>query len=421
MIVRKTPVESEVGRLVCSVGGALGAGLKPKEILRSNQFTETMLLLSTHLSYRDTTELLNRCYHRDPADEFKVMTQCDLVSKSGAMIQSELSELATCIFKEEFPDMTGTMPTQQQQLAERFPADTWPTEDEAERAQLAWLISRYNEGKEPPLQITGRDLIDKVEVSDWNAVYISADEVGVKHQKDQRKDGGYKKGKIVENTVIHVEARGRSYILTGINMKEAMRTLLAFLIRNDLLVGRSLYFFTDGAQNIRRSIEETFSFAPYTIILDWFHLDKRMYELLSMALKGSKETKHRLKNDVSALLWAGNVGGAISYLKALPDSRVRNQERLAEAIAYLERKRPYIACSALRSLTGLRNSSNPAEKANDIIVAERQKHNGMSWSYSGSCALASVSAVQRNGELHDWIHGQPLAFRLSDRAGTLAA
>ena len=63
----------------------------------------------------------------------------------------------------------------------------------------------------------------------------------------------------------------------------------------------------------------------------------------------------------------------------------------------------------------LRNSSNPAEKANDLIVAERQKHNGMRWSYSGSCALASVSALQRNGELHDWIHGQPLAFRLSDR------
>lgn len=362
-------MESEAGRLECPVGGALGAALKPREILRSNQFTETTMILSTCLSFRDMTMLLNRCYHRDAGDELKVMTQSDLVGRYGAMIQTEVSELATKAFKDEFPDMTGTTPTQQQ-LAERFTAATRPAasaEDEAARDQRAWLISRYNEGKEPPLQITRRDLIDKVEASEWNSVYICVDEVGVRHQKDQRKDGGHKDGKIVENTVIHVAARGSSYVLTGTDMKEAMRTLLAFLIRNDLIEGRSLYFFTDGAQNIRRNIEDMFAFTQHTIILDWFHLDKRMNELLSMALKGSKETKRRLKNDVSALLWPGNVDGAIAYLKALPAFRVRSQEKLEDAITYLERKRPYIACSALRSLTGLRNSSNSAEKADDLL------------------------------------------------------
>ena len=35
---------------------------------------------------------------------------------------------------------------------------------------------------------------------------------------------------------------------------------------------------------------------------------------------------------------------------------------------------------ALRANLGLRNSSNPVEKANDLVVAGRQKHNGMAWS-----------------------------------------
>jgi hypothetical protein len=35
---------------------------------------------------------------------------------------------------------------------------------------------------------------------------------------------------------------------------------------------------------------------------------------------------------------------------------------------------------AVRRQLGLRNSSNRGEKANDLLVAARQKHNGMSWS-----------------------------------------
>lgn len=56
-------------------------------------------------------------------------------------------------------------------------------------------------------------------------------------------------------------------------------------------------------------------------MLDWYHLEKKMTELLSMALKGSKDARHEIRNA-------------------------------------LNRK--------------------PVEKANDLIVAGRQKHNGMS-------------------------------------------
>ena len=37
------------------------------------------------------------------------------------------------------------------------------------------------------------------------------------------------------------------------------------------------------------------------------------------------------------------------------------------------------------------------------VVATRQKHNGMSWSKSGSDALAIITAARINGELENWM------------------
>ena len=59
---------------------------------------------------------------------------------------------------------------------------------------------------------------------------------------------------------------------------------------------------------------------------------------------------------------------------------------------------------------GLRISSNPVEKANDIVVAQRQKHNGMSWSETGSGALAQISALFHNDGLALWLDENRLSI-----------
>ena len=69
----------------------------------------------------------------------------------------------------------------------------------------------------------------------------------------------------------------------------------------------------------------------------------------------------------------------------------------------------------LRDALGLRNSSNRGEKADDLIVANRQKHNGMSWSDAGSSSLASVSAVLHNYEMDNWIKHGMLSLQLVTR------
>ena len=146
-------------------------------------------------------------------------------------------------------------------------------------------------------------------------VYISVDEVGVKHQKEERKQAVEKQGVYVWNTVAVIQSAGKSYTLTGKDAGEVFRNLLAYLLSNQLLENRNLVFFTDGAKNIQRQIETYFTFHSYTIILDWYHLKKRCQEYLSMSVRGGKEQRNTILQKLLRILWAGNVTQAAVYLR----------------------------------------------------------------------------------------------------------
>ena len=75
----------------------------------------------------------------------------------------------------------------------------------------------------------------------------------------------------------------------------------------------------------------------------------------------------------------------------------------------VEKHTGHIPCYALRAELGLRNSSKRVEKENDLVVAQRQKHNGMSWSATGSGALAQITTLSINGELYDWLRNNDVS------------
>lgn len=244
-----------------------------------------------------------------------------------------------------------------------------------------------------------------MESSPSECVYVSIDDIGVKHQKDSRSPEAGKGAGYAGNTVIHIQHGQNAYVLTACGMKNAMGSMLAFLVFNGLLQNR-LVFFTDGARNIKSSIEEMFAFHPYTVIPDWYHLKKKCQELLGMAVKG-KDARNKTLGKLLRILWVGDVKSAVSYLETLPSSIIKNPKWLDEQISYLKRKEYSITCYAAGAGLGLRNSSNPVEKTNDILVARRQKHNGMSWSKHGSSALAAIEMVYQNGYEDIWFrHGQ---------------
>jgi hypothetical protein len=109
---------------------------------------------------------------------------------------------------------------------------------------------------------------------------------------------------------------------------------------------------------------------------------------------------------------ANGVCLVVVFLVVEP-AQIKSQKVLTDLIGYLERNRPYLPCYSVRKHLGLRNSSNRGENANDLVVSDRQKHNGMSWSKPGSVALAAVTALVRNQEYKRWFHTGTLSFAFS--------
>jgi hypothetical protein len=250
-------------------------------------------------------------------------------------------------------------------------------------------------------------------------VNISDDDVKVKKQKEKRdkcnndedKDKKNKR-KYIMDTLIHVEKLGMKYVLTGFGIKNLLNILIAFLINSDELENR-FQFFTDGHTVLNNAILSCFDWHKNIgIILDWFHLSKKCKERLSSGLKGRKIRNEVLRH-LMPLLWNGLTDDAIKYLESLDNKLIKDQCHILKLIEYLKRNYNYIPCYSVRKKLGLRNSSNIGEKMNDLIISERQKHNGMSWSKDGSICLAGLTALIKNNESERWFADDYLEFKLA--------
>ncbi len=262
------------------------------------------------------------------------------------------------------------------------------------------------------------------EAPEWT-VNLSADDVGVKRQAATREcrcdgkgtpkgemDVKKKKRKYVQQTVVHIEKAGQSYLIHGRGIKHVLSLVIAFLLNSDLLHFR-LQFFTDGYTILHDAIHWCFSWYPnLAIILDWHHLEEKCKIQLSLAMTG-RAIRNEALQQLCPLLWNGLVDHAIAYVNSLPPSQIKNPEAIKTLIGYFERNRAYIPCYAVRKELGLRNSSQIGEKMNDLVVSDRQKHHGMSWSITGSVALASLTVLARNGEHARWFEEGDIEFKLA--------
>ncbi len=250
------------------------------------------------------------------------------------------------------------------------------------------------------------------------SVEFQVDDVVTKKQKEVREkvtseeEEEERKRKYNHITIAHVKKGDRKYTLNGDSIKSVLCFLTAFILNNNL-VGCRFQFFTDGHKTLNSAILKHFSwYGNIGIILDWYHLQKKCKEFLSMALKGRIIRKEVLLK-IMPLLWFGLTDRAIEALEAIDDDKVKNKNYIDKLIAYFDRNRAYIPCYAVRKNLGLCNSSALGEKMNDLIVANRQKNNGMSWSKSGSVALAAITTIKRNKEYKKWFEEKNLEFKLA--------
>lgn len=386
-------------------------GLKPKQRLRSRSFSELNLRLVTRLSYRDTTDVLNRVLHREECNSVKTSTLEDWVESFGASLSESYESKAEDILESYDIDKQSGIIAEGVSLPLSVLNPKLPAVIGEKQARH--LITEYNRGRNSMEKLQYDDSTSGIEDGTQKCCYISVDDIGVRFQKPGRKGKCKKNRSFVENTVIHVQTEDRQYTLTAIGMAKAFKRLVAFLMENKLMEDHRLVFFSDGANCIRDYIGKYFGFRQHTVMLDWLHLEKKCNEFLSMGIKGAKDEKQQIKKDLFSILWTGRYENAVKYLESLKNSHIKNPKKIEELKGYIQRKSPNMTCYALRHELGLRISSNRVEKANDLVVATRQKHNGMSWSRKGSGALAIITATIINGEMEGWITERKISYRMA--------
>ena len=187
--------------------------------------------------------------------------------------------------------------------------------------------------------------------------------------------------------------------------------VIAFLLHNALLPNK-LMVFLDGQRSLHGAVLNALSWwGSLQLILDWYHLEEKCKKQLSLALN-NRQVRNQILEKLLNWLWHGLVSRAMEYLKKIAPIHIKNREALEKLMGYFERNRGYIPCYSVRKKLGLRNSSNIGEKSNDLLVSDRQKHNGMSWSKQGSASLAAITALVRNQEFHRWVTTEDIDFKL---------
>lgn len=395
--------------------------LKPKERVWSISYSKLCLDFCHENSYRKSSNLLNKVLRRSSEDSLKVSTLVDFTERVGDQIEEHLLSVSEKVLNNLHSELETTQVEDETSTSDMVVMPELTIEQELWEDEIAKKVVEINAHREEREQIKDLKSLPYMESPLEKCCFISIDDIGVKHQKDTRKNGGTKTAKNVLNTVIHIQHEGGNYYLTASSIDKAFRILLGFLHSNDLIKDHVLVFFADGAQNIRNFIEKYFSFHRHTLILDWYHLKKKCKELISSALNGTIEQKKEYVKSLLRILWVGNVKEGIQYLNGLDAAQIKSNHWLSELIGYLDRKQAQIVCYALRYELGFRISSNRVEKANDLLVAQRQKHGGMSWSFGGSNSLASIAMIMQNNEIDQWLRTGSLSFSMPVSVAAVAA
>ena len=362
-------------------------------------------------SYRVMTGLLNESLYRTEANAFHPRTMCEKTERLGGEMRQRMEEQSQEILSAH--GMNGEC-AQVDEAEKQEPAGSnWKYSEE----EIRKVAAEYNEQKRHDDEKISDVMVQAAYERACCATYACADDIGVHKQKEQRRGmresekgkQGKKSRHYVENTVVSVHTQGagdtstQTRFFAGVGMQSVFTWVLAYLLESGSLQGKKLMFFSDGAANIRAALKAVFGFRPYEVILDWYHLCKKLGELLSMSICGTKE-RNEILDKLKRILWVGNVEGALRYLEGIDQRSIKSQSRLDSIAVYLNKHREEIPCYAIRDKLGLRNSSQAVECANFILVAERQKIGGMSWSSSGSEAQSILRAVYENGDTDKWFH-----------------
>ena len=230
---------------------------------------------------------------------------------------------------------------------------------------------------------------------------VFTDAIGVKAQKPTReKQGQAKVAKVAKrhDTDVMILPRpdgGEHFVCEGVSGQWTLvEAACAWFKREWFALGFSpapLVALTDGAKNIRADLKALFG-EQVRVVLDWYHLKTRVYQNLSMVAHGKQE-RESWQNAVLPLLWRGKVEEALRFLSGL---QARHQWALDDLLGYLAKHQEEIIDYQRRQEAGKPIGSGRMEKGVDQVIGRRQKGKGMSWTKSGTRALALLTCATLN-------------------------
>jgi hypothetical protein len=355
---------------------------------------EWVCLLSQELPFRTTARLLGWMSH-EPA----IMSATQIrrwVAEHGQLIrQAEQAEVTAL---QAQPDLAGLQAQLGPADEPRRPA-AWGVElNQAVETALAQADPHPPEGISPAdwervIQVrraeataTAAQLRRLGPVIEPDEVLASVDDIGVRRPEKRR---------FREVRTAYVRTTTGYRYLSG--SAELVLVQLWLLLR--LCGGGATAKVTllgDGARWIAHFFQERLAHWPMTsLILDWYHCRKKCYDLTSLICRG-RLAKAELLACLLSHLWQGQVSQALTLLEQYRP-QAKNPDKLDELINYLHNRQAYLPNYRDRRSQCQYIGSAHVEKGNDLIVARRQKHQGMHWTEATSDGLAALHTLLLNG------------------------
>lgn len=317
--------------------------LQAKEWYRTRGFKEVALVHGVvEDSYRKTSRWINRIRHQTEEEGTPSRTLCDGSESEGTHILAHIearTEQILAPYEGIDPELPGAA------------MDTAHASAMLSSEAIQTAVDACHRSKEE----TAAMAANPVPYEDPSTqTYVAIDDVSAKKQKAHRgPDPGpdrdpeakneKRKKASVYTTVAHVEHEDASYVLVGAKVRSVLRMIWALLLHNEL-TEQGLIFLTDGQKTRQAAILCAFSgWGSVQLILDWYHLEKRCKEVLSLAMKG-REIRNDTLEKLRPLLWHGLTEQALQFLRGLDAEQIKKEDAREELIGYLTRCQPYIPC-----------------------------------------------------------------------------
>jgi len=237
---------------------------------------------------------------------------------------------------------------------------------------------------------------------------LEIDGIVVKEQKEKRDKKAKEHKSFVNNTIALLENKSHRFdcLIGGLNEEDGSHASLKEVIQSkiienykDQLQPLNMVAINDGAKDIRNLLMSVFG-ATIFVILDWFHLKKKVNEYMSMFGLPCEEKKEHIK-EILHFLWRDEVENAIEKLNKI---EIKKTEKRDDLIGYFEKHQLEIINYEKRQKAGKMIGSGLIENGVNQIVGKRQKNKGMSWRPKGSKAIAILKSTEYNNEWDDlWL------------------